>query len=101
MALAETTVVETVSECWPQHCLSQRCCSKPTSSQRGQEPSGRDDEKHATIGEGDCLAGQDLMAVCHGVRMGAGVFQYEGPVQGPLTGPIRDFANRMSPREQE
>ena len=51
------------------YCPGQRCCSKPTSSQRGQELSGCDDEKHATMGDGDCRASQDLMATCHGVRM--------------------------------
>jgi hypothetical protein len=55
MALAETTVVKTVNG---QRRLAagvvrgQRCCSKPTSSQRGQELGGCDDEKFATMGEG-------------------------------------------------
>ena len=52
MALAEATVVETVSGGWPQVLPGQRCCSKPASSQRGQELGGCDEEKYATIGEG-------------------------------------------------
>jgi hypothetical protein len=52
MALAETTVVETVSEAGRRCCPGQRCCSKPTSSQRGQELGGCDDEKYATMGQG-------------------------------------------------
>jgi hypothetical protein len=52
MALAETAVVETVSEGWRRYCPSYRCCLKRTSSQRGQEPSGCGDEKRAPMGEG-------------------------------------------------
>jgi hypothetical protein len=52
MALAETTVVETVSEGWRRSCPGYRCCLTPTSSQRGQEPNGCDDEKRVTMGRG-------------------------------------------------
>jgi len=52
MALAETTVVETISEGWRRYSPSYRCCLKPTSSQRGQELSGCGDQTHATMGEG-------------------------------------------------
>ena len=33
---------------------------------------GFDDKKRATMEEGDCRAGQDLMATCHDVWMGHG-----------------------------
>jgi hypothetical protein len=52
MALAETTVVERSAEAGHRYCPSQRGCSKPASSQRGQELSGCGDQKHATVGEG-------------------------------------------------
>lgn len=101
MALAETTVVETVSGGWPQvlpepeMLLEADQLAARTRAERLRRPEARDD------GGRDCRAGQDLMATCHGVRMGTGVFQYEGPVQGPLAGPVQDFANRTSPREHE
>lgn len=52
MALAETTVVKTVSGGWPQVLSGPEVLLEPTSSQRGQELGGCDDEKYATTGEG-------------------------------------------------
>jgi hypothetical protein len=46
---------------------------------------------------GGCRAGHDLMAACHGVRMGMGVLQCERLVQGPSAGPVRDFAEPYEP----
>ena len=40
------------AEAGHRYCPSQRCCSKPISSRRGQELSGCDDKKHATMGRG-------------------------------------------------
>ena len=61
----------------------------------GWRPGARDD------GEGDCRAGQDLMATCHGVRMARVASNTRGLSREPLAGPLRDFANRTSPREHE
>src|SRR5437773_2773100 len=93
MALAETTVVETVSEGWRRSCPGYRCL-RSASSQCGQEPNGCDDEKRVTMGEGDCRAGQDLLATCHGVSMGMdGCVPMRGPVQGSFVVAIRDITN--------
>jgi hypothetical protein len=84
MALAETTVVENGQRAGHRYCPSQRCCSNPASSQRGQQLSSCDDEKHATMGMSWCPDG-------------TGVLQHEGPVRGPLAGPVRDFAKPYEP----
>jgi hypothetical protein len=51
MALAETTVVNGQRRL-AKGIVRARCCSKSASSRRGQEPSGCDHEKYATMGEG-------------------------------------------------
>ena len=52
MALAETTVVETVSEGWRKVLSGLSLLLVRISSQCGQEPNGCDDEKRVTMGEG-------------------------------------------------
>ena len=58
-------------------------------------PEARDD------GGGDCRAGQDLMATCHGVRMARVASNTRGLSREPLVGPLQDFANRTSTREHK
>jgi len=66
-----------------------------TRAERLRRQEARDD------GEGDCRAGRDLMAKCYGVRMARVASNTRGLSREPLAGPIRDFANRTSPREHE
>ena len=104
MALAETTVVETVSGGWPQalseaeRLLQASQLTARTRAERLRRPEARDD------GESDCRAGRDLMVTCHGVRMARVASNTRGLSREPLVGlvgPIQDFANRTSPREHE
>ena len=59
MALAETTVVRALSEGWPRVLSEPEMLLEADQFAGGQEASGYGDKKHATIGEGDCRAGQD------------------------------------------
>jgi hypothetical protein len=100
MALAETTVVEMVSGGWPQvltepeMLLEADQLAARTRAERLRRREARDD------GEGlpRWSRSDGHMSWCPD---GTGAFQHEGPAQGPLAGPIRDFANRTSPWEHE
>ena len=57
------------AEAGHRYCPSQRCSSKPASSQAGQELSGCGDHTHATMVGGGLPRWSRSDGTCHGVRM--------------------------------
>jgi hypothetical protein len=98
MALAGTTVVETVSGGWPQ-VLSETEMLLEAAQLAARTRAERLRRKARNDGGLPRRSRSDgHMSWCPD---GTGVFLCEGPAQGPLAGLIGDFANRTSPREDE
>src|SRR6266581_2082781 len=99
MALAETTVVETVSEGWrqvlsePEMLLEADQLAARTRAERVRRREARDD---GGGGLPRWSRSDGYMSWCPD---GHGCLPIRGACPGTVVGPIRDFANRTSPRE--